>query len=206
MCLLFALPQVFKAGTAATDAQLLQLQDSSNSSSMWHSNGASAGQGAVSEYGLIEVDIDAEGAEEAHRVAAEQQQQQQYRRYEDTDDAIPVCKFFVSSTGCRRGVRCAFRHARPTCRFFLSRSGCMYGAACRFLHHTPGSSSSGGSSSSSMSPGGDTTRTSDDQQSQQGLTFDWDSSKAVRQASSIRGRTSEKQQQQWWFDIAAGGG
>ncbi|WIA10278.1 hypothetical protein OEZ85_010473 [Tetradesmus obliquus] len=121
--LLQLLGQVFQAGTAAADAQLLQLQDSSSSSSSsnaWHSNGASAGRGIVSEFGLKEVDVDADGdQEEAYLSAAEQQQ-------EAADDATPVCKFFISSSGCRFGSQCNFRHAQPTCRFFLSRSGCMY--------------------------------------------------------------------------------
>jgi hypothetical protein len=182
-------PQVFKAGTAAADAQLLQLQANDSSSSCskeWHGNGTSgaaeAGKGAVNEYGFIEVEEDAGYPEDYYTGAAAGQQQQQYSGYEDVEEAAPVCKFFLSSSGCRRGQRCAFRHARPTCRFFLSRSGCMYGAACRFLHHTP---SSDGSSShgSGLELGVDTASPQKDQEQQQqqeqGLAFDWGSSRAA---------------------------
>jgi hypothetical protein len=172
-------PQVFKAGTAAADAELLQLQG--HGSSKWHSNGTSgsAAGGAVNEYGLIEVDVDTDEAEDFYTAAAaaEQQQQQQHSSYEDEEEAFPVCKFFLSSSGCRKGQRCAFRHARPTCRFFLLRSGCMYGAACRFLHHTP-SSNDGSSSGSVFSAGVDTASPQKDQE-EQGLTFDWSSSSAA---------------------------
>ena len=52
----------------------------------------------------------------------------------------PVCKYFLAGS-CGRGSACPFRHARPVCKFFLSRTGCIYGSSCRFLHGTDSSSS-----------------------------------------------------------------
>lgn len=165
--------QVFEAGTAAADAGLLMLNNNSNSCINGHScDNSSSGiytwtceaqsaaetaptASAAEELGLIEVDPD----------------EQDYNSFLDhkaaDENSAPLCRFFMSSSGCRRGAACVFRHVRPPCRFFLSRSGCKYGADCRFLHHTPSStnSSSGEVDSSSSSD------SAEDQQ--QGLAFDW---------------------------------
>jgi hypothetical protein len=52
----------------------------------------------------------------------------------------PVCKYYLAGS-CGKGSACPFRHARPVCKFFLSRTGCIYGSSCRFLHGTDSSSS-----------------------------------------------------------------
>ncbi|ESP03028.1 hypothetical protein LOTGIDRAFT_230469 [Lottia gigantea] len=64
-----------------------------------------------------------------------------------------VCRFYRTSTGCRFGDRCWFRHSdggdnsplttgtnpgsTRMCRFFLSPTGCRYGNSCHFRHITP---------------------------------------------------------------------
>lgn len=159
--------QVSQGGTAAADALLLSGPTLSiGSTDLYYSSisqqdtldgggGLSSAADTAAAYGLIEVDPD------------------------DTDvdinshlDTRPVCRFFLSETGCRNGWRCLFKHSRPACRFFLSRDGCRFGASCRFDHGEPvynhtkllSKAATAADASPSHQPGS----------SDQGLTFDWD--------------------------------
>jgi len=112
--------QVSRAGTAEADAQLLQVRLSSiqkhcpsSSSSSSSSTASLGGFSSPSSSGLMQVGASDDGT------------------------TGPVCKYFLAGS-CSRGDSCTFRHTRPICKFYLSRTGCVYGSSCRFLHGSDG--------------------------------------------------------------------
>ena len=49
----------------------------------------------------------------------------------------PLCKFFNTKDGCKKGDECEFRHdktLKPLCKFFNTKDGCKKGDECEFRH------------------------------------------------------------------------